>query len=139
MVRSRSFKEASARGEELLRQGPVASAARFDRASRRVIVTLREGVQLSFPVAAVQGLRGARADRLARIEISGAGLGLHFPLLDADIYLPGLIAGATGSRAWMAAHMGARGGQARSPAKAAAARANGKRGGRPRKTAALPI
>lgn len=138
MIGREEFERATARGEQARRDGPVAKAARFDRTSRRVIVTLQEGVQLSFPVATVQGLRGSRADRLLRIEITASGLGLHFPLLDADIYLPSLIAGITGSRAWMAAHLGVTGGRARSLAKAAASRANGKRGGRPRKAAALP-
>jgi hypothetical protein len=56
--------------------------------------------------------------------------------LDAHLYLPALMQGIFGTKAWMAAQLGASGGRARSAAKAAAARANGKRGGRPRKAAA---
>ena len=62
-------------------------------------------------------------------------LGLHWPRLDADVYVPGLMAGALGSRAWMARELGAQGGRTSTPAKAAAARANGAKGGRPRKRA----
>jgi hypothetical protein len=58
---------------------------------------------------------------------------MHWPRLDADLYVPGLLSGALGSRAWMAAQLGAEGGRASTPAKAEAARANGAKGGRPRK------
>ena len=44
-----------------------------------------------------------------------------------------LLEGFLGSRRWMAAEMGQRGGKATTEAKAAAARENGKLGGRPRK------
>ncbi len=70
---------------------------------------------------------------LAEIEISPSGFGIHFPRLDADLYLPALLQGVFGSKAWMAAQLGATGGKARTEAKRAAARVNGKRGGRPRK------
>jgi len=61
---------------------------------------------------------------------------LHFPKLDADLYLPSLLEGFLGSRRWMAAQLGKAGGQVRSVAKVAAVRANGKLGGRPKKAAA---
>jgi hypothetical protein len=48
-----------------------------------------------------------------------------------DYSVPGLVAGIFGTARWMAA----RAGRAGSPAKAAAARANGAKGGRPRKAA----
>ncbi len=49
----------------------------------------------------VQGLEKAQPKQLANIEISPSGLGIHFPDLDVDIYLPGLLAGAMGSKKWM--------------------------------------
>lgn len=52
----------------------------------------------------LQGLQHAQPVELAEIEISPTGLGLHFPLLDADVYIPSLLKGALGSRLWMA-HM----------------------------------
>ena len=72
----------------------------------------------------------------AAIELDADGFGLHFPTLDADVWLPGLLAGHFGSKNWMAARMGKAGGQSRSAAKVAASRANGKLGGRPRKNVA---
>ena len=65
--------------------------------------------------------------------MSPSGLGIYFPELDVDFYLPSLLEGFLGSKQWMAAQMGKAGGKATAAAKAAAARANGKLGGRPRK------
>jgi hypothetical protein len=73
---------------------------------------------------------------LGDIEVSLSGAGLHFPKLDADLYVPALLEGVLGSRKWMARSMGRTGGASTSAAKTEAARANGKLGGRPRKTAA---
>jgi Protein of unknown function (DUF2442) len=70
-----------------------------------------------------------------KIKISPNGLGLHWPLLDADLYVPGLIEGAFGSRRWMQ-QIGKLGGSSRSSVKAEASRENGKRGGGPKEKAA---
>ena len=61
----------------------------------------------------------------------GGGSGLHWKTLDVDLSVPDLLAGLFGTKAYMAR----RAGQARSPAMATAARANGANGGRPRKSA----
>ena len=112
-----------------------ATAARYDAASGRLIVSLHNGVELAVPVRLVEELSEADPADLAEIEITPAGLGLHWPCLDADVYVPGLLSGAFGSRRWMAAQLGAQGGRASTPAKAAAARSNGAKGGRPKKQA----
>jgi Protein of unknown function (DUF2442) len=62
----------------------------------------------------IEGLASGKAAQLAEIEISSAGLGLHWPQLDADVYIPVLLRGVFGSHRWMAAHLGAVGGHARS-------------------------
>jgi hypothetical protein len=118
-----------------LRESGFAVSARYDRRMGRVVVDLNTGVQVAFPTHLVEGLAAASPADLAEIEISPAGLGLNWPKLDADVYLPGILQGMFGSRRWMAAQLGAVGGKARSHAKAAAARANGRKGGRPRKAA----
>lgn len=111
-------------------------AARYDQRRSRIVVRLNTGVEVTFPTALAEGLAGAAPEALADIQISPSGLGLHWPQLDADLYIPALLQGVLGSRRWMAQQFGAAGGRARSPAKAAAARANGRKGGRPRKRAA---
>jgi hypothetical protein len=128
-----------ARAERAMREkmeaGPRAIVARYDRRRARVVVSLDNGLELAFPPHLAQGLADAEAEALAAIEISPTGLGLHWPLLDADLYLPALMSGTFGSPSWMAGLIGRKGGRSRSPAKIAAARANGRRGGRPRKSA----
>jgi hypothetical protein len=126
------FEAAKRRGEARLR-GPRAVAARYDAGRGRVVIALSTGVELGLLPRDVEGLAGAAAADLRVIEVSGMGLGVHFPRLDVDLYVPALLEGVLGSRRWMAARLGAAGGQARSIAKAAAARENGRRGGRPRK------
>lgn len=117
---------------QTLRQHAHAAAVRYDRRRSRVVVSLNTGVELAFPMLA-EGLADASPRDLAKIEITPSGLGLHWPKLDADLYVPGLLAGAFGGKRWMAAQLGAAGGSARSTAKTRVARANGKLGGRPRK------
>jgi hypothetical protein len=110
---------------------PRAASARYDRRTGRVIVRLTNGCMFAFPPRLAQGLESATEAQLGQIEILGAGYGLHWEALDVDFTIPGLMAGLFGTRAYMAQQAG----RATSPAKAAAARANGAKGGRPRRSA----
>lgn len=131
------LQQAEERMRERLEGQPRAVEARYDRRVSRIVVTLDNGLELAFPPRMAEGLADAKAADLMAIEITPTGLGLHWPRLDADLYLLSLLAGVFGSPAWMAAQLGRSGGQARSEAKAAAARENGRKGGRPRKLAAV--
>lgn len=126
------FEQAESRMRALREAGHVVSA-RYDRRSSRIVLKLNTDIQLAIPVRRIEGLAEASADHLAEIEISPAGLGLFWPQLDVDVYVPALLQGVFGSRKWMAAQLGALGGQVRSEPKMAAARQNGQKGGRPRK------
>jgi hypothetical protein len=119
----------------VLRDSGHAVSARYDRRRSRLVVELSTGVELTFPTRLAEGLTGASPDSLADIEISPAGLGLHWPGLDADLYVPALLQGVFGSKSWMARQLGAEGGRSRTIAKVAASRQNGRKGGRPRKAA----
>ena len=131
-ITDREFEQANARGQAAWGAGHAVSA-RYDHPSERLVVDIHTGVQLAVPVALIQGLAGASPDDLTLVEIEAGGLGLHWPKLDADVYVPGLLQGVYGSKKWMVREMGATGGRSRSSAKAAAARNNGRKGGRPRK------
>jgi hypothetical protein len=120
---------ARARGQQALETEPRALTARYDGKLDRVIVELTNGCAFAFPPRLAQGLEQASPDLLASVEILGAGYGLHWEALDVDLSVPGLMAGIFGTKA----HMARRAGQATSVAKAAASRANGAKGGRPRK------
>ena len=127
------IRQAEKRMQARLRGQPRATSARYDRRGERIVVSLSNGLDLGVPVGLAQGLAGAKSSDLSKIEISPTGLGLHWPRLDADLYLPALMEGIFGSRRWMARMMGRTGGRSTSAAKQSAARANGRRGGRPRK------
>jgi len=128
------FGAAERRGERSVRNEPRAKRARYDRKTGRVLVELTNGCSFAFPARRAQGLEEASDDELAEVEILGHGLGLHWEQLDVDLSVPGLLAGLFGTKAYMDRERAARAGAATSPAKAAAARRNGAKGGRPRKT-----
>jgi len=132
-VRKDEFEAANARGAARLAKTATAISARYDRRSGRVVIELSTGLGITFKPLNAQGLEKATPSDLAEIEISPSGLGLHISALDVDLYLPALLDGFLGSGKWMAATMGKVGGQTSTQAKAAAARANGKLGGRPKK------
>jgi hypothetical protein len=132
MVSIEQFERANERGRER-RSGPTVVAARYDRVSDRVVLALSTGFEVAFPPRLAEGIERATAGELDTIEISPSGLGIHFPKIDADIYVPALLEGTMGSKTWSAARMGAIGGSSKSEAKATASRSNGARGGRPRK------
>jgi hypothetical protein len=131
------FEAANRRARKLQAELPTAVNAHFDRRTGRVVIGLSSGLEVAFLPKNAEGLEDASASDLETIEISPSGFGIHFPALDADLYLPALLAGFMGSRAWMAKRLGSAGGRSRSAAKASAAKRNGRMGGRPRKRAAV--
>lgn len=100
-----------------------------------LILKLSDGRRCVIPREELQGLQSGTAEQISRIELVGGGTGLHWPALDADLYVPSLLRGIFGDKRWMA-KIGQRGGQSRSTAKKRAARANGVKGGRPKHHAA---
>jgi len=115
-----------------------AVTAHYDRKTGRIVVELSSKVIVAFSPGDAEGLESAKPSRLEAIEISPSGFGIHFPAVDADLYVPGIIEGFLGSKTWMASRLGRIGGRSRSRAKKAAARANGRLGGRPRKALSGP-
>ena len=130
---AKDFEAAKARGEERM-SGPRAESAWYDAGRNRVILRLTTGVEIGLDPQQVEGLQDASPEDLQPVEVQEFGLGIYFPKVDADLYVPALLEGILGSKRWMAARLGASGGRSRSPEKGAAARANGRRGGRPRRT-----
>ncbi len=127
------FEAAEARGREMMKSEPRAVAARYDRETGRVAVELANGCTYIFPAELAQELQGADDEALSGVAVDGAGFNLHWPALDADLYVPALVAGVFGTRDWMAKEWARRAGRTTTPAKAAASRTNGAKGGRPRR------
>jgi hypothetical protein len=121
----------------------IAHARQFEASDRRVVkawyqanedlvsLCFADGVRVSIPRKQLQGLERANQSQLSKIEIVGHGTGLHWPYLDVDHYVLGLLEHRFGTKRWMN-ELGRKGGMAKSKAKAEAARRNGSKGGRPR-------
>jgi hypothetical protein len=117
---------------KLLDGEPLAKAVKYWPPIKTLLVELTNGRRLAFPIEDLQGLESATARQLQNIEILGRGTGINFPDIDVGFYVPSLIEGVCGNRRWMS-ELGKRGGSAKTAAKRKASRANGKKGGRPRK------
>jgi hypothetical protein len=129
------LKRAEAVGKMMLASEPRAATARYDRRTGRVVIELTNGCSYAFPATLVQDLQTANANELADLRIDGYGFNLNFPALDVDLYVPALVSGIFGTQAWMTRELARIAGRKTSAAKASAARANGSKGGRPRKVA----
>lgn len=117
------------------RAGRRALSARYDRRNARIVLELSNGYLFGFPVKMVPALARATAAQLAAVEVSTGGGALRWDALDADLSVPGLLLDSVG-RVQRLRELGRLAGQVTSPAKAAAARRNGAKGGRPRKVGA---
>ncbi len=133
MNSSEEWRFARERGAETAKRLAARSACYKPR-TKRLEITLTNGISLLVPVAYVEGLHHASLADLREIEIFGLGSALVFPALDVVVSVHGLIDGVFGSKAWMR-DIGRAGGSTKSAAKSAAARENGRKGGRPRKAA----
>lgn len=120
------------RGRRLHAKEARAEVASYHPLTGTVTVDLTNGCAFSFPARLVQGLEAATDEELATVEILPQGRGLHWEGMDVDVSVHGLLNGIFGTRS----HMARQAGKTLSPAKTAAARANGKKGGRPRNKSA---
>ena len=114
------------------RAGLRATSALYDEAAGRVVVEQTNGFSFAFPVRKISALRGLSASQLRTVEVEPGGDGLRWRALDIDLSVPGLLLMAVGREA-RNRHFASIAGRSRSPAKVAAARVNGAKGGRPRK------
>ncbi len=106
-----------------------AASVRFDDATSTLAITLHSGVEVVLPLASLPlYLRDAAPVDLGTFELLGLGSGIHWPALDVTMGVSVMIREAIGAFEGQK-----RGGRAKSEAKTAAVRENGKKGGRPRR------
>ncbi len=105
-ITNETFEAANQRAATKKVTFPAAVAVRYDCRVARVVISLASGFELAFSSKNTQGLKNAQAADLMEAEISPSGLGIYFPRLDADIYLPALLEGFLGSKRWMTSEMG---------------------------------
>jgi hypothetical protein len=88
---------------------------------------LRSGVTLVIPRGLIVEFEHATASDLRAVTLTPSGSTITCEPLDVDISVPGIVRELTEAASWLA-----RAGSRKTPEKAAAARANGAKGGRPR-------
>lgn len=122
--------DAVQQGAKKAQNEPQAQTATYDATTNRLVIELKNGVIFQLPCPLIQGLGNASPEAIAQVRLGPRGASLHWENLALDFSLAGLLAGIFGTQVWMA-ELGRTGGRVRSAAKTAAARANGKKGGRP--------
>ena len=110
-------------------QGPQVLLAHMEADTLRL--ELASGSTLSIPVRQLRPLASLGEEQLADVRLVSGGTVLLWPAGAASIAVEGLLEAVTGLHTLKAAQR--KGGRARSETKAIAVRANGAKGGRPRK------
>lgn len=108
---------------------PRVVGAHYDRATARVLVEFSNGCLFGFPAWMVPGTSQATHEELERIQLEPFGEAVIWDELNTDTNVLGLMLEALHVKTWAAKYLGS----VTSPAKAEAARENGKKGGRPKK------
>jgi hypothetical protein len=123
------------RQDEKLAREPLATKARYAPARDLILIEMNNGASLTIPRRLLQGLNDAAPAELRHAWIAEQGTVVSWPDLDTDFTIMSLLHGVYGGKRWMS-ELARRGGEVKSKAKATAARINGAKGGRPRKTVA---
>lgn len=110
---------------------PRARDAWYDRERERVVVELKSGAAFAFPPTLFPELEGRSPEELAAVVPSPSGDGLCWDDIDVHIATAGVLVEILGPSMFRA--FASVGGKSRTERKAAAARENGRKGGRPRR------
>ncbi len=124
-VTDEEFRAAQRRGFE--ERWLSATHVSYDAARAELVVQLYSGATVAIPRTFFPQINHATPEQLTNVELSPAGWLIVFPALDADYSVIGLLREIFGLT-----EQQRRAGATKSPARAAASRANGKKGGRPR-------
>jgi hypothetical protein len=125
------FARARAEGRALMKDPSYGVGLQYDENRNEIKIDFRCGASIVLPLRIISEF--GKGKPTGPIELLGGDV-ISCEAMDIDIYLPGLIGKIFGPRLFAAA-IGIQGGRRKSKAKAAAARINGRLGGRPRKQA----
>lgn len=115
------------------RAGLRATAVRLERGTDRIVLELTNGCTFAFPAALLPAVAALPRPARRRVTLDPSGIALRWVEFDLDYSIPGLLLAAL-TPAERTRELAAIAGRATSPAKARAARENGRKGGRPRGT-----
>ncbi len=99
----------------------------------KITLDFNNGATFSFLPESVEAIALLSEEVLATVELTPSGKGLRWEEPDIDLSIQGLLLGIFGSNVWIK-EIASKGGKVKSPQKAIAAKANGRKGGRPRKS-----
>ena len=99
----------------------------------RFTIHFNNDVIFSFMAESVEAIATLPPITLATVELTPSGKGLRWDEPDIDLSIQGLLLGIFGSNVWMK-QIASKGGSSTSDKKKAASRANGAKGGRPKKS-----
>lgn len=123
--------EAIERGQLRHKSGVQATAVTFQDAC--LTVSFEDGTGVLLPVKLFPELDGFAAEDFASLAVGFSGTALCHEVKDLHISIAGMISASKPLMNMAASVISSRNGRQSSAAKAEAARANGKKGGRPRK------
>ena len=128
------FAAARAQGRARRRDPSAIVDAKYVTRLGSIALTFRGGGSMLIPRQLIPELARASLSHLRTVSVSPAGDALSWSALDVDVYVPGLVARAFGTRLFAAAAGGpGPGGRRRQLPKAVAIEADGAKRGRPRK------
>ncbi len=93
--------EADRNWQEYVERWPPAKSVRYDRATKRVVVQLVNGLRLEVPAAKLQGVANGNERQRADVHCIGDGTCLEWRTLDQHFSIEGLLTGRFGNKAWM--------------------------------------
>lgn len=124
------FEAAVKRGEERRKTDPFAASVNYNSERAEYFIRLVSGESFGIPVTKIPELDGATPEQLMEADLFAQGEGVRWESLDLDLSTLTLVTRAFGDIIRRA--IGKKAGSARTELKAAAAQANGAKGGRPK-------
>jgi hypothetical protein len=123
-VTAAEFEAAGIRGKAEMARGAV--SVTYDRRRDAIVISMRSGAAAAIPRSLIPLVAEAEPRAAADVELTPMGTAIRFPSLDADFAIRGLIRICFGLN-----EANSIAGATKSLARAAASRANGRKGGRP--------
>jgi hypothetical protein len=100
MISEQAHLEAEERADQKRATGMYAVAARYDRQTQTMHVTLKKGLTVSFPKERSQMMAAASDQDLSEVVVEGRGSYVIFPKLDDGFMVESMLMGRFGNDRW---------------------------------------